>query len=79
MPIVEGFWKNADWIYFCNQGKTNKSMTWCISSINMKKIRKFLEHEQDQPYEEFTDFKAISDPQLHPNQAISKEYDDGTK
>ena len=45
----------------------------------MKKIRKFLEHEQDQLYEEFTDFKAIIDPQLHPNQAILKEYDDGTK
>ena len=38
-----------------------------------------MEHEQDQPYEEFTDFKAIIDPQLHPNQAILKEYDDGTK
>lgn len=44
-----------------------------------EKIRKFLEHEQDQPSEEFIDFKAISDSQLYPNQAILKEYDNGMK
>lgn len=41
MLVVEGFWKNTDWIYFCNQGKANRSMTRCISSINMKKYGNF--------------------------------------
>lgn len=39
-----------------------------------KKI-KFLEDELDQLYEEFIDFKTISDLQIDLNQAILKEYE----
>ena len=44
-----------------------------------KKILKFLEDKHDQLYEEFIDFKTISDSQIDLNQAILKEYGDVTK
>ena len=44
-----------------------------------EKMLKFLEDEHYQLFEEFIDFKTISDSQINLNQAILKEYDDGTK
>ena len=44
-----------------------------------KKILKFLEDKHDQLYEEFIDFKTVSDSQIDLNQAILKEYGDVTK
>ena len=73
MQFVEGFSKNAVWIDFCNRRRANQS------NVMYEKMLKFLEDKHYQLYEEFIDFKTISDSQINLNQAILKEYDDGTK
>ena len=61
MQFVEVFSKNTVWIDFCNQRRAN----W--SNIMQEKILKLLENEHDQLYEEFIDFKTISDSQINLN------------
>ena len=52
-------------------------MTYFVNQYEI--ILKFSEDEHDQLYEEFIDFKTISDSQTDLNQAILKEYDNGMK
>ena len=61
MQFVECFSKNTVWIDFCNRRRAN----W--SNMMYEKILKLLGNEHDQLYEEFIDFKTISDSQINLN------------
>ena len=78
MRVLEGFWKNAVWIDFCNRRKANWSNVMYFAN-QYEKILKFSEDEHDHLYEEFIDFNIFSDLEIDLNQAILKEYDSGTK
>lgn len=78
MLVVKGFSKNAVWVDFRNYRKANCSNVMYFVN-QCKKIYKILKEKHDQLYKEIIDLKTISDSQIAPNQAILKEYDNGTK